>query len=177
MKYKIKKELQRQELADYLEQLAEALRKGDFETGAHRWSIPDTLQAKISHKEKKGRIDTKIKWCWSTLEQYEQAAREEVIAWKDSWKAIKKRLARIFEEIEKTVAGGKMPEADALAKFISASREMAGFAEPEWQAAMDEYIDHLGTLKQAMEQNQYEIVQHEIRDLKNRMMQCHQDFK
>ena len=53
----------------------------------------------------------------------------------------------------------------------------AKFAEPEWQAAMDEYIDHLGTLKQAVQQNQYEIVQHEIRDLKNRMAQCHQDFK
>jgi hypothetical protein len=54
---------------------------------------------------------------------------------------------------------------------------MAGFAEPEWQAAMDEYIDHLGTLKQAVAQKQYEIVQHEIRDLKNRMAQCHRDFK
>ena len=41
----------------------------------------------------------------------------------------------------------------------------------------DEFIDHLGTLKQAVEQDQYEIVQHEIRDLKNRMGQCHQDFK
>jgi len=177
MKNKIKKEMQRQELADYLEQLAEALRKGDFETGEHRWSIPDTLQAKISHKEKKGRIDTKIKWGWSILEQYEQAAREEVIAWKDSWKAIKKRLARSFKAIEKTVAGGKMPDAGLLAEFVGKSREMARFAEPEWQAAMDEYIDHLGTLKQAVEQNQYEIVQHEIRDLKNRMAQCHRDFK
>ena len=169
--------MQRQELADYLEQLAAALRKGEFETAAHRWSIPDKLQAKISHKEKKGRIDTKIKWRWSTLEQYEEAARQEVIAWKDSWKAVKKRLARSFKIIQKTAAAGKIPDTDALAQFVSQSREMAKFAEPEWQAAMDEYIDHLGTLKQAVEQNQFEIVQHEIRDLKNRMMQCHQDFK
>jgi XXXCH domain-containing protein len=177
MKNKIKKEMQRQELADYLEQLATALRQGNFETAEHRWSIPDKLQAKISHKEKKGRIDTKIKWRWSTLEQYDEAVRQEVIAWKDSWKAVKKRLARNFKMIQKAVAGGKMPDAEALAKFISESREMAKFAEPEWQAAMDEYIDHLGTLKQAVEQNQYEIVQHEIRDLKNRMAQCHSDFK
>jgi XXXCH domain-containing protein len=177
MKNKIKREMQRQELAEYLEQLAAALRKGEFETAAHRWSIPDKLQAKISHTEKKGRIDTKIKWRWSTLEQYEEADREEVIAWKDSWKVVKKRLARSFKMIQKTVAGGKMPDAGALTQFVSQSREMAKFAEPEWQAAMDEYIDHLGTLKQAVEQNQYEIVQHEIRDLKNRMTQCHQDFK
>ena len=177
MKNKIKKEMQRQELADYLEQLATALRNGEFETADHRWSVPDKLQAKISHKEKKGRIDTKIKWRWSTLAQYEQSAREEVIAWKNSWKSVKKRLARSFKALEKTISSGKMPDAETLAEFIDDSREMAGFAEPEWQAAMDEYIDHLGTLKQAVAQNQYEIVQHEIRDLKNRMAQCHRDFK
>ena len=177
MKNKIKKEMQRQELADYLEKLATALRNGEFETADHRWSVPDKLQAKISHKEKKGRIDTKIKWRWSTLEQYEEVDRAEVIAWKDSWKAVKKRLARSFKVLEKAVSSGKMPDADTLAGFIRESREMAAFAEPEWQAAMDEYIDHLGTLKQAVEQNQYEIVQHEIRDLKNRMAQCHREFK
>lgn len=177
MKHKIKQEMRRQELADYLEQLATALRKGEFETAEHRWSIPDKLQAKISHKEKKGRIDTKIKWRWSTLEQYEEVARQEVMAWKDSWKAVKKKVSRSFKVVEKTVASGKMPAADSLAEFINESREMAKFAEPEWQAAMDEYIDHLGTLKQAVEQEQFEIVQHEIRDLKNRMVQCHRDFK
>ena len=169
--------MQRQELADYLEEMATALRKGEFEAAAHRWSIPDKLQAKISHKEKKGRIDTKIKWRWSTLEQYEEGARQEVMAWKDSWEAVKKRVSRSFKVVEKTVAGGKMPAADSLAEFINESREMAKFAEPEWQVAMDEYIDHLGTLKQAVEQDQFEIVQHEIRDLKNRMVQCHRDFK
>jgi XXXCH domain-containing protein len=174
---KIKKEMSRHELADYLEQLAAALRKGNFETRDRCWLIPEKLQAKISHKEKKGRIDTKIKWRWSTLAQYETAAREAVIAWKDSWKAVKKRLARSFKVIEKTVAAGKMPDAEAMAVLVTESRQMAKFAEAEWQAAMDEYIDHLGTLKQAVEQNQFEVVQHEIRDLRNRMMQCHRDFK
>jgi XXXCH domain-containing protein len=103
------------------------------------------------------------------LEQYEEAAREEVIAWKDSWKAVKKRLARSFKMIQKTVAGGKMPDADALAEFVSQSREMAKFAEPEWQAAMDEYIDHLGTLKQAVEQNQYEIGWHNAIVISNKI--------
>lgn len=177
MKNKIKKEMPREELADYLEQLATALRKGSFETGDYRWLIPQKLQAKISHKEKRGRIDTKIKWRWSTLDQYEAEARKEVIAWKDSWKAVKKRLMQSFKVIEKTVAGGKMPDAQAMASFVIESRQMAKFAEAEWQVAMDEYIDHLGTLKQAVEQNQFEVVQHEVRDLRNRMMQCHRDFK
>jgi XXXCH domain-containing protein len=177
MKNKLKKEMQRQELADYLERVAAQLRGGNFEAGGRRWSVPDKLQAKISHKEKKGRIDTKIKWRWSTLHEYEDAAREEVIAWEASWKALKKRLSQCFKAIEKNVADGKMPDADALALFISQSREMVKFSEPEWQAAMDEYIDHLGTLKHAIQEDQLEVVQHEIRDLRNRMMQCHRDFK
>lgn len=169
--------MQRQELAGYLEHLATALRTGKFETGDHSWSIPDVLQAKISHKEKKGRIDCKIKWRWSTLEQYEPDARQEVVAWKKSWKALKKQLSQSFKVIEKAAGDGKIPEADVLARFIAESRDMAKYAETEWQAAMDEYIDHLGTLKQAVEENQVEAVQHEIRDLKNRMIQCHRDFK
>jgi XXXCH domain-containing protein len=177
MKNKIKKEMQRQELAEHLEQLAATLRSGKFATGGHSWSIPDKIPAKICHKEKKGRIDTKIKWCWSTLEQYRPADRKDVIAWRDSWKSVKKRLVRSFKVIEKAAGGGKMPAADALSQFINESREMAKFAEPEWQAAMDEYIDHLGTLKQAVEENRLEAVQHEIRDLRHRMIQCHQDFK
>ena len=177
MKNKIKKEMHREELADYLEQLATALRNGNFETKDRCWLIPDKLQAKISHMEKRGRIDTKIKWRWSTLEQYEEAAREAVIAWQDSWKAVKKRLAQSLKAIEKAVAAGKMPDDESLATFVSESRKMTQFAAAEWQVAMDEYIDHLGTLKQAVAQDQFEVVQHEIRDLKNRMMQCHRDFK
>ncbi len=177
MKNKIKRKMHREELADYLEQLATALRNGNFETKDRCWLIPDKLEAKISHKEKKGRIDTKIKWRWSTLEQYEKADREAVITWQDSWKAVKKRLAQSFKAIEKAVAAGNMPDVETLAAFVSESRQMAKFAEAEWQAAMDEYIDHLGTLKQAVAQDQFEVVQHEIRDLKNRMMQCHRDFK
>jgi len=174
---KIKKEMQRQELAEYLERLARQLRRGSFESGDRRWSIPDKLQAKISHKEKKGRFDAKIKWRFPTLDEYADADREEVIAWRDSWIALKKRLTLSFKAIEKIIADGDMPDADALALFISQSREMVKFAEPEWQAAMDEYIDHLGTLKQAVQEDQLEAAQHEIRDLRNRMMQCHRDFK
>jgi XXXCH domain-containing protein len=177
LKTKIKKEMQRQKLAEYLEGLAAQLRAGKLEADGRRWSVPDKLQAKISHKEEKGRIDAKIKWHWSTLEEYEDPAREQVIAWQDSWKALKKRLTLSFKAIEKTVVEGKMPGDDALALFISRSREMVKFAEPEWQAAIDEYIDHLGTLKHAVREGQFEVVQHEMRDLRNRMMQCHRDFK
>ena len=64
-----------------------------------------------------------------------------------------------------------------VAAFETDSQRMADFADGDWKPAMDEYLDHLENFKLAVRQQQMEIVQHELRDLKNRMVQCHRDFK
>ncbi len=177
MKNKIKKEFNRLELADYLEQIAAQLRSGLFETEGRQWTIPEKFNAKIKHKEKKGRIQTKLKWRWSTLQDYDPAAREEITRWQDSFKTIKKRMAADFKALEKTVAGGEYPHETALTEFAKDSAEMVRFAEPEWQEAMTEYLDHLENLKRAVKNRQLDVVHHELRDLRTRMKACHRDFK
>ena len=177
MKHKIEKEFNRLELAEYLEKIAGALREGAIETDGRRWSIPELIATKIKHKEKKGRIETKLKWRWSTLSDYEPADREAVTRWQDSFKTLKKRMATEYKMLEKAVAGGRYPEEATLAEFIEHSKEMAKFADPEWQEAMIEYQDHLENLKRAVANRQLEVVQHEMRDLRARMKACHRDFK
>ena len=54
---------------------------------------------------------------------------------------------------------------------------MAEFAEPEWQEAMNEYLYHLENLIRAVERQQFEVVEHELRDLRTRWVACHRDFK
>ena len=54
---------------------------------------------------------------------------------------------------------------------------MSDLAEPEWQDAINEYMDHLENLKRAVEKQQLEVVAHELRDLKSRWIACHRDFK
>jgi len=77
MKIKIEKKFNRLELADYLEKIAGELRSGTIEADGRQWSIPESIQARVKHKEKKGRIETKLKWpgsptligrkpCWNT---------------------------------------------------------------------------------------------------------------
>ncbi|UCF91949.1 MAG: GAK system XXXCH domain-containing protein [Desulfobacterales bacterium] len=176
MKDKIKRELSRRELADYLEELAAQLRHGTFEAYGRRWSIPDKLEAKIRFKEKRGHFDTKLKWRWSTFDEYEPGAREDVLRWKGSFKALKKRLNDAFKELQQTVGEDRIPDEKAVTDFIEASRVLAQFAEPEWQEAMDEYLDHLGSLKYAVEKRELEMVRHELRDLKVRMQACHRDY-
>jgi XXXCH domain-containing protein len=177
MKRKIEKEFNRLELAEYLEKIASDLRSGTIEAEGRQWSIPESIEAKIKHKEKKGRIETKFKWRWSTLSDYEPEAREEVTRWQDRFKAMKKRMAKEYKVLEKAVAAGGYPVEAVLAEFIEHSNEMARFADPEWQEAMIEYQDHLENLKRAVENQQLEVVHHEIRDLRARMKACHRDFK
>ena len=177
MKSKIKKEFNRLELADQLEKIARQLRSGTFESEGQQWSVPETVEARIKHKEKKGRIQTKLKWRWSTLADYEPLAREEVTRWQESFKTVKKRLAKEFKALQSEVDNGRLPNDEALDAFVKDSQRMADFAEPEWQEAMDEYMDHLANLKRAVERQQLDDAAHELRDLKTRWISCHRDFK
>jgi XXXCH domain-containing protein len=177
MKIKIEKKFNRLELADYLEKIAGELRSGTIEAGGRRWSIPESIRARVKHKEKKGRIETKLKWRWSTLNDYEPAARQEVTRWQDTFKALKKRMAVEYKLLEKAIAGGGYPDESILEEFIDHSIEMARFADPDWQEAMLVYQDHLENLKGAVANKQLEVVHHEIRDLRARMKACHRDFK
>jgi len=177
MKNKIRKEFSRLELADHLESIARQLRSGTFDAEGKQWSVPDSLHARIKHKEKKGRIETKLKWRWSTLDDYSPSAREEVARWQESFKTVKKRLAKEFKALQNQVEGGSLPQAETLAAFVEDSERMADFADPEWQEAMNEYMDHLANLKRAVQRRQLDDVAHELRDLRIRWKDCHRDFK
>ena len=162
MKNKIEKTFKRLELADYLEKIAGELRSGTLEADGRQWSIPESINTKIKQREKKGRIETKLKWRWSTLGDYNPADREEVTRWQDSFKALKKRMAAEYKALEKAVASGSYPDEAVFEEVISHSNE---------------YQDHLENLKRAVQNRQLEVVHHEIRDLRARMKACHRDFK
>ena len=97
--------------------------------------------------------------------------------WQESFKTIKKRLAKEFKTLQNAVRDGNIPPEKDLAEFVKDSERMAEFAEPEWQDAMNEYMDHLANLQRAAAANQLEVVEHELRDLAARWAACHRDFK
>jgi amphi-Trp domain-containing protein len=67
--------LSRLELADYLTNLGEELRQGALSAHGRRWTVPDNLDVEMQFKEKKGRLIAKLSWSWSTLKDYDPAAR------------------------------------------------------------------------------------------------------
>ena len=111
--------LSRLELADYLKNLSEQLRRGAMEAQGRHWTVPDDLDVRMEFKEKKGRLVAKLSWSWSTLGDYDRAAREEVSRWQDDMKTVKKRLGAAFKALQQAVSQGAFPDDRTLGDFVA----------------------------------------------------------
>ena len=172
-----KSRLGRAELIQALEDLVHQLKTGTLTFEGRQWTVPETLQAHIDLKEKKGRLTCKLKWRWSTLDDYEVARREKVTHWQSNFKDIKKQMGKSFAALVKASKQNAFPSTDALQQFIDQSKTFAQMADPDWQSAMDEYLDHIENLKRAVQDRRMQDFQHELRDLGARKTMCHKDFK
>lgn len=83
--------MSRLELADYLTNLGEQLRQGAFSAQGRHWRVPDNPNVRMEFKEKKGHLAAKLSWSWSTLGDYDRAAREEVTRGQDSMKTLSEK--------------------------------------------------------------------------------------
>ncbi len=169
--------LSRLELAELLQQLSEQLRRGVVAVQGRDWTVPEAISACLEFKEKHGRIRVRLGWSWSTLEDYDGTAREAVGRRQDSLKSVKKRLGADFKALQQAVGLGAFPEARILDDFVASSQAFAAMAEPDWQGAMQEYLDHLANLQHAVASQQQEVMLHELRDLQACMASCHREFK
>jgi XXXCH domain-containing protein len=174
---KIEKKFGRIEFADYLGNMAEQIRAGKLSSEKGMWTVPESFGAKIQLKEKKGRIELKLNCRWSTLGDYTKQDREQITDWHESMKSVKKRMGSSFKEITKAAGKEAFPENKSIEDFVATSRIFAESADPEWSDAMDEYMDHLENFIRAVEEQQLELMLHEIRDLQYRMKACHKEFK
>jgi XXXCH domain-containing protein len=82
-----------------------------------------------------------------------------------------------FKEVKQAAEDRVFPPKKSIDDFVATSRIFAEAVEPEWREAMEEYMDHLENFIRAVEQQQFEVMLHEIRDLQNRMKACHNEFK
>jgi XXXCH domain-containing protein len=164
-------------LADFLQNLSGQLRRGTLEMHGRHWTIPEDLDVEIHFKEKKGHLVAKLTWSWSTLGDYDSVSQVEVNRWQDSMKAVKKQMGAAFKELQRVATQGGFPDERILGNFVEVSQSFAAMAEPDWQAAMQEYMDHLANLQHAVASRQQEVMLHELRDLQACMGSCHREFK
>ena len=157
--------------------MARRIREGRFSSENKEWSVPDQIDTKIRFKEKKGRFEAKLKFRWSTLKDYDKDARKELDDWRGSMKLIKKRMSSAYKKISRTLKDPQFPEQTDLEALMESSQAFSRLADSDMEDAMKEFMDHLENLKQAKESGLLNVVEHEVRDIGNRMRNCHREFK
>jgi XXXCH domain-containing protein len=167
----------RLDLAAHLEALAQRLRQGEV---AEDVDLAPGIQASLHVKEKKGRLAAKvsIKWLPPGYAAPDLIPRrDEGLRQLAGFKAIKKRLQASFRELLTTAGRGELPGEEKLQAFAGDCREFNRFAEPEWQAEMQIFLEHLANLELAWKNRQLEMFRHELQDLQNQMTTCHREHK
>jgi XXXCH domain-containing protein len=79
--------------------------------------------------------------------------------------------------VTRAAGAGEFPPKTSVDDFVETSQIFAKAADPEWQEAMDEYMDHLENFIRAVGERHFDVMLHEIRDLQYRMKACHKEFK
>ena len=168
--------MSRLKLADYLKNLSEELRQGALAAQGRHWTVPDDLDVGMEVKEKKGRLVVKLRCSWSTLGDYDGAARQNQPR-PGVHENGQEAAGPAFKALQQVVSQGGFPDDRTLGDFVEHFRAFAALADPDWATAMQEYLDHLANLEHAVANRQPEVLAHELRDLQAGMSSCHREFK
>ena len=177
MEKKIEKKMSPNELADQLEAMARQLRDGTFKTASGSWPRPRALAAKIKIVEKKGRLQTRFKFKWSTVEHYAPPQKAAVKDWEDRFKAAKKKLSRSFNALARAAGQDTLPDSMIVDRYLSDSADFESLSRKQWPEGMAVFRDHVQNMKRAVDGARLADFQHEVRDIRSAMTACHRDFK
>ncbi len=174
---KVEKSCGRAELADFLDDLSQQVRRGKLETESGHWTLPAQMDFKIHYKEEDGNLVAKISWSWPHLGEYRPVAGEAAPAAKPSFKDVKSRLSTCFKELQRVLTAGMVPEKQAVVDFVNYAQIFAAYGKPEWQNRLSDFMTHVKNLQHAVESQQLEAMQEELQVLVNSMIVCHREFK
>ena len=174
---KVERRCGRQELADYLADLSQQLRRGKLAAEGRVWAVPEQVDVKIRFKEEEGYYTGKISWQWSASGASHRVSTEAAPQKPTSFKAVKVRLGASFKDLQRVIGEGLFPDARTMTDFLENSRTFAALAKPEWQKSMAEYLTHLENLQGAVENRLAETMRQELQNLTNCMAACHREFK
>lgn len=172
---KIERRFLREELADYLENLAQQVRQSSFEVGGTQRGVPEHLDTKIEIKEKKGCINTKVRFRWSILDEYDEKTRAQMLRRQREFKEVKNQLAEVFSELLNLAQLWVLPPESKVLRFVELSEEFSGFSDPDWDSDLQEYMHHVNILHAAVKNRSLDEFERELRDLKVLVKACHRE--
>ena len=172
---RIERRFGREELADYLENLAQQLRQCSFEVGGTQRGVPEHLDTKIEIKEKKGCINAKVRFRWSILDEYDEKTRAQMLRRQTEFKEVKNQLAEVFSELLNLAQFWVLPPESKVLRFVELSQEFSGFTDPDWDSDLQEYMYHVQNLHMAVKNRSLDEFERELRDLKVLVKACHRE--
>lgn len=175
MEEKIERRCLRQNLANYLENLARQLRAGSIEVEGERWGVPEQINTKFEVWEKRGCVQAHLYLRWPVGDLEDPTALRERCLRHQEFTQLKNQLAEAFSELLELAQMWLLPAESQVMKFMELSREFVLLADPEWESEITEYMGHVESLFFAVKNKQLEIFLHEIRDLKVLVKTCHQE--
>ena len=170
---KIERGFLREELADFLENLAQQLRSCSFEVEGTQRGVPEQLDTKIEIKEKKGCVNAKVRFRWSVLDEYDEKTRAKMLRRQRDFKEVKNQLAEVFSELLNLAQLWVLPAESKVMRFVELSKEFSGFADPDWESEYQEYMSHVDNLYSAVKDRNLDVFERELRDLKVLVKSCH----
>lgn len=165
------------ELADQLESMARQLRDGHFKTHSGSWPVPETVKAKIKIVEKKGRLQTSLKFKWSTVDHYAPPEKAAVKDWENRLKTVKKQLGRSFKALSRAAGQDVLPDPQMVDTYLRDSANFETLSKEQWPDEMAVYRDHVKNMQRAVDDGRLADFQHEMRDIRMAMVACHRSFK
>jgi XXXCH domain-containing protein len=172
---KIERGFAREELADYLEKLAQQLRRGFFEVEGTQRGVPEHLETKIEVKEKKGCVNAKLRFRWSVLNEYDEKTRAQMARQQKDFREVKNQLAEVFSELLELANLWVLPAESKVMRFVELSQEFSTFTDPDWENELQEFLDHVNNLCAAVQNRNLDVFERELRDLKVLVKACHRE--
>jgi len=96
----------------------------------------------------------KVEWHWSSLEDYDEAARGQLLEQRQSFQADQEKLAITFKQLKRALPETVQPDDTVVQEFMVSTRAFVALAEPEWRQPAEEFMGHLENLLRALESGQ-----------------------
>ncbi|MEF3698538.1 GAK system XXXCH domain-containing protein [Desulfolutivibrio sp.] len=181
IKPKLEKTLPRDELADFLRQLAAQAQSGALDFPGGSVPLAGMKALKISVKDSGEALTVKVRLKYPKPEPTAApgpgrgtAAAGSGASLRPRYKALKKRMKRDFKDIGAALAAGSAPRPDILAAFVADSRLMTtyrGKGDDHYPA----YLEAVAALEAAQAAGDLEAMARGYRELALCKKKCHAD--
>ena len=90
---------------------------------------------------------------------------------------VKQNLSAQQKILKTALDDGRLPEEKKVAEFAAISREMEHLCEPDWQAAIEAYMDRLEKFQAAVADGNPQSAGDRFQELIDRKISCHKEYR